>query len=168
MIAPGASSRLLRLVTHKVCVAVSRVDLPLSRLKVILDGAEIAQSVGVVGLDDPEQLVGRGALRNHLVGLVDAFLVSDLGVVLVDLLLGTTDPDTILGGLRSDSAGSLRVHRNGVVGHGISDWNGRAGETEGVSTVSHASHGDLGNGWKGCSLGRGDLLNGRRLRDGTN
>lgn len=147
--ASGASSRLLRLVTHKVCVAVSRVDLPLSRLKVILDGAEVAQSVGVVRLDDPEQLVGRGALRNHLVGLVDAFLVSDLGVVLVDLLLGAANPDTILGGLRSDSAGSLGVHRNGVVGHGISDWNGGAGETEGVSTVSHASHGDLGDGWKG-------------------
>jgi len=162
---PHASSLalllLLRLLTHKVRITIPRINLPLARLQVLLDGAETAQSIGVIGFNAPKQLIGRSILGNHLVGLVNAFLVGDLGIVFVDLLFGAADPDALVGfgfGRGGGVAGGFGLDGHWVGGHCIRDGDGGGGHGVGEGRVSHCWHVCWRGGWR-----RRGLLNGRWL-----
>lgn len=156
--------RLVPLFADKVRITISRIDLPLARLQILLDSAESAQCVGVIRLNDPEQLVGRGCLRNHFVGLVDTFFMCDLGVVFVDLLLGAANPDAIGLGLGRRCAGRLGVDGDWVVWHGIGDWDGGCGHAVGNCAISHGRHAGLGSRLSGYSPADGWRLGGRADR----
>ena len=132
-----------------------------------INGFKGPQGIGSIIGNDPKQLVGLGIFGDNLVGLVNALVDGNLDVVLIDLLLGTSDPDLAgllgrllvlagrdlgRGGVDSGAGagvglGVLRVDRDWIVGHGVC---GGDGHEVGRGRVGHDGCLDDGDSGRGC------------------